>query len=117
YLFYYMPAGKNAVLLHAAAFIETFPVPIGMLSEEAAESGNKDVRRQHHACKASRAREMADFMHGLLVRTDPVISSLRRRPKPGCQIRHEVVKFLVAPSEQGFAVLQALSLRKVGTVI
>ncbi|KAK3917585.1 Protein-L-isoaspartate O-methyltransferase 2 [Frankliniella fusca] len=47
--------------------------------KEAAESSNKDVRyiRQHHTCKTSRAREMADHMHGLLVRTDPVISSLR----------------------------------------
>lgn len=40
-----MPPSMHIILLHGYAIIETFLVPIGMLSEEAQEANNKNVKR------------------------------------------------------------------------
>lgn len=44
YPWYYMPAGVHRILLHGADIIKSAVLPIGMLSEEAMESRNKDFR-------------------------------------------------------------------------
>ena len=44
YPWYPMPAAVHKVLVHAAAVVESLAIPIGMLSEDAQESRNKDVR-------------------------------------------------------------------------
>lgn len=56
YPWYYMPPTVHKVLLHGAAIIKSFIIPIGHLSEEAVEARNKDIRyyREHHTRKFSR---------------------------------------------------------------
>ena len=47
----YMPASVHKVLVHRAAVVKVLPLPLGLLSEEAQEARNKDVRSYclHHA--------------------------------------------------------------------
>ena len=77
YPWYPMPAAVHKILLHGAAVVESLVLPIGMLSEEAQESRNKDVRayRLDHARKDSRLHTMADQFGYLMVTSDPLISS------------------------------------------
>ena len=39
-----MPVSVHKILVHGAAVIDPLPLPLGMLSEEAQEARNKDVR-------------------------------------------------------------------------
>ena len=78
YPWYYMPFSVRKVLVHGAAVVDALPLPLGMLSEEAQEARNKDVRsyRLHHARKDSRLHNIADQFGYLLVTSDPKISSV-----------------------------------------
>ena len=77
YEWYPMPASLHKVLIHGADVTESLILPVGMMSEEAQEARNKDVRayRLRHARKDSRVHTMADQMGYLLVTSDPVVSS------------------------------------------
>lgn len=80
YNWYYMPASVHKVLAHGAAIIENLGVvPIGKLSEEAAEARNKDFRRyrEHHSRKFCRKATNEDIINNLLISSDPHISKLR----------------------------------------
>lgn len=78
YPWYYMPVSVHKVLVHGAAVVDTLPLPLGMLSEEAQEARNKDIRsyRLHHARKDSRLHNIADQFGYLMVTSDPKISSI-----------------------------------------
>lgn len=78
YSWYYMPSSVHKILLHGADIIQYAALPIGMLSEEALESRNKDFRniRENHTRKMSREKTMYDLFHYLLLSSDPLISSL-----------------------------------------
>lgn len=56
---------------------------IGELSEEAQEATNKVYGhiRNCHSRKSTRLATNTDLIHGLLVSSDPSISSLRKEPK------------------------------------
>lgn len=77
YSWYYMPSSVHKVLIHGADIIQYAALPIGMLSEEALESRNKDFRniRESHTRKMSREKTMHDLFHYLLLSSDPLISS------------------------------------------
>lgn len=82
YSWYYMPSSIHKVLMHGAAIIESFGlIPIGQLSEEAAEARNKDFRRyrQHHSRKCSRKATNEDILNNLLTSSDPLISTKRHK--------------------------------------
>ncbi|XP_061706675.1 uncharacterized protein LOC133517389 [Cydia pomonella] len=83
YKWYPLPASVHKVLLHGAIIIENALVPIGELSEEAAESNNKNIKffRRNHTRKMSRDVTNSDLIHRLLLNSDPVISSSRRLPR------------------------------------
>lgn len=54
YEWYYMLASVHKILVHGKDIIDNFGlIPLGKLSEEAAESRNKDFRRyrEHHSRK------------------------------------------------------------------
>ena len=53
-------------------------LPIGMTSEEALESRNKDNKqfRLHHARKDSRSHTIEDQFHYLFITSDPTISTI-----------------------------------------
>ena len=80
YHWYYLPASIHKVLMHGAAIINYFGIPIGQLSEEALEFRNKDIRRARsdHARKTSRTDTNTDLIHRLLESSDPLISSKRK---------------------------------------
>lgn len=58
-------------------------LPIGLLSEEAAEARNKHFRpyRQNYARKFSREQCNMDVLNRLLLSSDPYITSIRQKPK------------------------------------
>ena len=78
YPWYHMPVSVHKILVHGAAVVDALPLPLGMLSEEAQEARNKDIRsyRLHHARKDSRLHTIADQFGYLMVTSDPKISSI-----------------------------------------
>lgn len=79
-----MSTTLHKLLSHSAAVVESCHLPIGMMSEEAAEATHKRVRqyRLRHTRKDSRIHTMSDLLGYLLVASDPLLSSLglqRRR--------------------------------------
>lgn len=80
YSWYYRPSSIHKILLHGADIIKAAVLPIGMLSEEAMESRNKDFRnyRKFHTRKMSCEKTMRDLLNTLMYSSDPVISSISR---------------------------------------
>ena len=80
-----MPATLHKLLLHAPTVAGSCLLPIGSMSEEAAEAANKNVRRYRlrHARKDSRLHTMADLFGYMLTASDPLLSThgLQRRRK------------------------------------
>jgi hypothetical protein len=66
----------HKMLIHGAILIENALLPIGRLSEEAAEARNKYFRlyRQNFARKFSRVSCNLDVLNRLLFSSDPVIT-------------------------------------------
>lgn len=56
-------------------------IPIGKLTEEVSEARNKAFRtfRQNFSRKIGRKQKMEDILHNLLISSDPLISSIRRK--------------------------------------
>lgn len=83
YPWYPLPSSVHKVLIHGAIIIENALVPIGELSEEAAESTNKNIKafRLNHTRKMSRDLTNKDLMCRLLLNSDPFISSRRKLPR------------------------------------
>ena len=78
-----MPNAVHKLLVHGSAVAAGMSLPIGMMSEEAQESRNKDFKtiREHHARQSCRVNTNTDLMNHLLVTSDPIISSLRVKEK------------------------------------
>lgn len=77
YPWYYMPSSMHKILIHGADIIEHFGLmPIGNLSEEAAEARNKDFRfyREKHSRKINRIATNEDIIHNLLLSSDPLLT-------------------------------------------
>ena len=68
-------------LVHGAAIIKSFSIPIGLLSEESQEARNKEVkqRREFNTRKDKPMNTNEDIIHFLLVSSDSFISSLRQK--------------------------------------
>lgn len=80
YPWFYMPASVHKLLIHGADICQYFGVlPIGILSEEAGESRNKDFRnvRENHTRKVNRIKTNEDILHNFLISSDPYISQIR----------------------------------------
>lgn len=79
YGWYHMPTTLHKLLIHGYQIINNALLPIGRMSEEAQEAMNKEIRqlREHHAWKGSRKQTMKDICCGLLVASDPIVSSYR----------------------------------------
>lgn len=80
YDFYPMSPTLHKVLRHGSEVIKEAILPIGLLSEEAAEARNKHIRayRSSHARKFSREACNRDIMNRLLLTSDPVITGMRK---------------------------------------
>ena len=74
-----MPAYVHKMLLHSHEIMANLDmIPLGMTSEEAHESRNKDNKefRLHLAKKDSRSHTMEDQFHYLFITSDPTISAI-----------------------------------------
>lgn len=97
YNWYKMPPSVHKVLFHGGDIIRSLTLPIGLYSEEAQEARNKDFKniRLHHTRKMSRVNTNEDLIHGLLVSSDPLITSLRTPfQKPKCELGSDVLQLL-----------------------
>lgn len=75
-----MPTSLHKILIHGHQIIDNMGIAIGLLSEDAQESRNKDVRhyRENFSRKFSRKMAMEDTYHRLMVSSDPHITGLRK---------------------------------------
>lgn len=78
-----MTPTMHKILIHGAAVIENALLPIGQLSEEAAEARNKHFRlyRENYARKFSREECNRDVYNRLLLSSDPLLSSMKQTKK------------------------------------
>lgn len=83
YGWYPMPPTVHKILLHGAAVIESAILPVGQLSEEAAEARNKHFRqyRLGFSRKFSREECNQDILNRLLLRSDPLLTGMRPSAK------------------------------------
>lgn len=96
-----MTPTMHKVLVHGGAIIEHALLPIGQLSEEAAEARNKHFRsyRQNHARKCSREVCNADIYNRLLLSSDPLISSMKKAKRPSIKSFSPETISLLIPAE------------------
>jgi len=80
YPWFYLPASVHKILIHGTQIVENAILPIGLLSEEAQEARNKDMKRfrENNTRKISRKHTMEDLFNNLLISSDPLISSIRK---------------------------------------
>ncbi len=73
-----MPSSLHKILIHGDEIIKSAALPIGMFSEEALESRNKDFKiyREFNRRKMSREITMRDLLNTLLYTSDPGISTI-----------------------------------------
>lgn len=78
-----MTPTMHKILIHGAVIIKNALLPIGQLSEEAAEARNKHFRtyRQDYSRKFSRESCNRDIFNRLLLSSDPLFSSTRTLKK------------------------------------
>lgn len=71
------------MLVHGSELIRVSPLPLGVLSEEGAESKNKDYRndRQHHARKCGRRQNLTDVFLRSMETSDPLISMVSAKKR------------------------------------
>ena len=83
YLWHSMTQAMHKILIHGAILIEKALLPIGQLSEEAAEAHNKYFRlyRQNFARTFSRASCNLGVLNRLLLSSVPVITGMRPVPR------------------------------------
>lgn len=83
YSWHPMTPTVHKILMHAPTIIEHALVPIGQLSEEAAEARNKHFRlfRQNYARKFSRVSCNRDVLNRLLLSSDPLLTGMRQLTK------------------------------------
>lgn len=93
-----MTPTMHKILVHGATVMEKALLPIGMLSEEAAEARNKHFRmyRYNFARKFSREACNLDVLNRLLLTSDPIITSLRPKPsKSSIPFSKEAIEMLI----------------------
>ncbi|XP_029053728.1 uncharacterized protein LOC114881192 [Osmia bicornis bicornis] len=79
YPWYPMSPTMHKILIHGLIVIQNALLPIGQLSEEAAEARNKHFRmyRQQYARKFSRESCNLDVVNRLLLTSDPLLTGMR----------------------------------------
>ena len=100
YGWYKLPPSVHKMLEHGGQVAAKLELAIGLYSEEAQETQNKEIRsaRLHHSAKVSRINAMTNQFHYLLIRTDPVISSIsfkKQQNANGKPIPEEVLELLM----------------------
>ncbi|CAH2088703.1 unnamed protein product [Euphydryas editha] len=97
---YPMTSTMHKILVHGAEIISHALLPIGQLSEEAAEAQNKHFRtyRQGFARKFSRDACNRDVIHRLLLNSDPLLTSIRPLSRKSTNLfSKETIHLLLPP--------------------
>lgn len=83
-----MTPTMHKILIHGAAVIENALLPIGQLSEEAAEARNKHSRlyRENYARKFSREERNRVVYNKLLLSSDALLSGMKQKKKDQTKI-------------------------------
>lgn len=94
YGWYRMSASLHKILIHGADIIKSLPLPLGQLSEDVLEASHKSYKklRQYHSRKTSRIDTNTDILNWMLIISDPVISSHRKKTKKNSENFNEIVK-------------------------
>lgn len=103
YSWYPMSPTMHTILMHGTAVITHALLPIGQLSEEAAEARNKHFRlyRQNFSRKFSRIDCNTDVINRLLLTSDPYISSCRsKQRKKTSPFSQEAVSMMISNTYQ-----------------
>lgn len=81
YDWYKMSASVHKLLIHGADIIKELPLPVGLFSEDVLETSQKEFKsvRLFHTRKTSRIHTNTDIAHWMLIASDPIIASKRRR--------------------------------------
>jgi hypothetical protein len=96
-----MTPSVHKVLIHGVEIMRNSILPVGILSEEAAEAKNKICRRDRldHALKNSRKNNLEDVFYRSMDSSDPFLSSLRIAARVKCHKKKslplEVTKLLL----------------------
>lgn len=100
YNWYHMPTTLHKLLIHGHEIINKAILPVGRLSEDAQEAMNKEIRRlrSNHSRKDSRENTLRDVFNGLLIASDPVISSFRHGDNQKRKDLPKEVQFLLKNS-------------------
>nr|XP_012566690.2 uncharacterized protein LOC105850829 [Hydra vulgaris] len=79
YNWYVIPPSVHKLLEHGLQIANALELPIGVYSEESLEALNKEIKntRINHSCKISRINVMKNQFNYLMIRSDPVISSIQ----------------------------------------
>lgn len=105
YDWYPMSPTMHKVLVHGATVIKHAILPIGQLSEEAAEARNKHFRlyRSKYSRKYNRSICNRDVLNRLLLTSDPFMSCSRKQPrKKSKPFSSETLPLLLPePAEEG----------------
>ncbi|CAH0563012.1 unnamed protein product [Brassicogethes aeneus] len=101
YKWHPMSPTLHKILRHGSVVISSALLPIGLLSEEAAEARNKHFRayRLNYSRKFSRENCNLDVINRLLLTSDPLITSMRQKPKKRMKSFHTQALNLLMPSE------------------
>lgn len=83
YKWHPMSVTIHKILVHGGKIIDSLHLPVGMYSEQAAESRNKFWRfdREHHTRKTCREATMSDLFHRALVSSDPIVSDFNMKER------------------------------------
>ena len=100
FCWFYMPVSVHKMLMHGSQVIKSLCISVGHASEEGLEGTHKIIRtaREHHTCKRSRIRSNTDLINWLLLISDPILVSFRKRSQHKLQqLPSEVLQLLKSP--------------------
>lgn len=102
YPWYPMTPTLHKILIHGPTIVQYALLPIGQLSEEAAEARNKHFReyRLNYARKYSREQCNKDIINRLLLTSDPLLSSIRPKLKRSAKPFSKECVELLLPGER-----------------
>lgn len=100
YGWYYMPTTVHKLLIHGHEIISYSVLPIGIMSEDAQESRNKDIARyrENFSRKSSRVNTNTDIFNRMIITSDPLIAALSGKPRKPTKplpidVRNMMVKY------------------------
>lgn len=92
YGWYNMPCTVHKILIHGSDIMANSILPLGFLSEEAAESANKLYRnlRETNCRKTSQEDNLSDLIHRRLEASDPIVVSIIESSQSKCKKSNDI---------------------------